>query len=871
MEQKGQEIEKLLYKMKRSSQPQAILKYLRGEHQHHLQQIEGGQDRDGFQAVQNKRIDPIKRWLQAHPGAAQFDDRSEPDRSIAQLLVANLTKMSKGERKNLHKYWVEDIRKTLIGKLDSAVGRFVNIEADLNKNFQEIKLRCLEEAHIIGITTSGLARNVDLLRRLRPKVLICEEAGEILEAHTLTAFLPSIEHAILIGDHEQLRPQVQNYALSLESARGEKYSLDMSTFERLITTPGLEIPHDTLQTQRRMDPFISALVRNTIYPTLRDHESVLEYPSVAGVRNRLFWLDHRVAETGSDPSRLLDSSHSNDYEVETVEALVMHLVRQGVYGSEDIVILTPYVRQLQKLRQRLAGSFEIVIGDKDQDELAKQDVGVTTSDHRITHRAMLTQRLRISTVDNFQGEEAKVVVISLVRSNPERKCGFLRTTNRINVLLSRAKHGMYILGDSQTYSHVSMWAKVIGLLQDDGNMGFSLPLCCPQHPDTPIEVTTPEDFLMRAPEGGCDLQCSLRLECGHACSFKCHSTPRHETVICQEPCPRPQPNCGHVCPKHCGVSCGVCTTMLKDVTLPCGHIMDQLECYKTEDLASVFCKQRVKRVVPGCGHTPTVECRQDVSDPNYKCGTACGTLLPCGHQCRRPCKFCRKDGDGFARSVIDHSSCTNRCGRDFSTCGHSCQAKCHGEDPCPLCPQPCPIKCGHSKCAKLCHEPCAPCAEKCTAGCPHQGTCNMPCAVPCDIVPCSRRCDKLLDCGHQCPSVCGEVCPGVRFCQFCAPEEIKKATIDYIMGESYEDVDLASDPIIVPLCGHSVILSNMDGIMDMAIYYEMSPEGTPIAPKTGSGPLSAENKVKTCPQCRGPLTQIVRYNSVVKRALLDER
>lgn len=37
--------------------------------------------------------------------------------------------------------------------------------------------------------------------------------------------------------------------------------------------------------------------------------------------------------------------------------------------------------------------------------------------------------------DNFQGEEAKIVIISFVRSNRERKVGFLKTTNRINVLL----------------------------------------------------------------------------------------------------------------------------------------------------------------------------------------------------------------------------------------------------------------------------------------------------------------------------------------------------------------------------------------------------------------------------------------------------
>ncbi|KAF2210305.1 hypothetical protein CERZMDRAFT_18672, partial [Cercospora zeae-maydis SCOH1-5] len=50
------------------------------------------------------------------------------------------------------------------------------------------------------------------------------------------------------------------------------------------------------------------------------------------------------------------------------------------------------------------------------------------------------------------GEEAKVVIISLVRSNNSNNCGFLRTPNRINILLSRTKYGIYILGNSATAS-----------------------------------------------------------------------------------------------------------------------------------------------------------------------------------------------------------------------------------------------------------------------------------------------------------------------------------------------------------------------------------------------------------------------------------
>lgn len=49
--------------------------------------------------------------------------------------------------------------------------------------------------------------------------------------------------------------------------------------------------------------------------------------------------------------------------------------------------------------------------------------------------------MRITVVDDFQGEESKIILLSLVRSNEDSKIGFLATENRICVALSRAKHG----------------------------------------------------------------------------------------------------------------------------------------------------------------------------------------------------------------------------------------------------------------------------------------------------------------------------------------------------------------------------------------------------------------------------------------------
>ncbi len=77
--------------------------------------------------------------------------------------------------------------------------------AQLHEARQDVDARCLEKQQVIGLTTSACASNWDLLSRLNLEVVICEEAGEVMEAHTLCTLFPSMEHAIFIGDPLQLR------------------------------------------------------------------------------------------------------------------------------------------------------------------------------------------------------------------------------------------------------------------------------------------------------------------------------------------------------------------------------------------------------------------------------------------------------------------------------------------------------------------------------------------------------------------------------------------------------------------------------------------------------------------------------------------
>ncbi|CEJ56453.1 hypothetical protein PMG11_02659 [Penicillium brasilianum] len=150
-------------------------------------------------------------------------------------------------------------------------------------------------------------------------------------------------------------------------------------------------------------------------------------------------------------------------------ALVNHSVQQGRDKEQGIAMLTAYLEQLH----RLAASYALLFDERDQKDLDKagfEDDSKHASNTSVA-QSFLLRVLIVATVENSQGDEAKIVVVSLVRNNPQQRFGFLRTRNRVNVLQCRAKHGMYLIGNSETSNHIIIWAKVIGSLREEGNSG----------------------------------------------------------------------------------------------------------------------------------------------------------------------------------------------------------------------------------------------------------------------------------------------------------------------------------------------------------------------------------------------------------------
>ena len=124
-----------------------------------------------------------------------------------------------------------------------------------------------------------------------------------------------------------------------------------------------------------MRPEISALIRELTYPDLVDAPSTKSRPDIRGLHDNIVFINHDKLE--DEDARLADrrdlgskTSKRNTHEAEMVLRIVRYLAQNG-YGSEKLVVLTPYLGQLYNLQDVLKSENDPVLNDLDSFDLVK--------------------------------------------------------------------------------------------------------------------------------------------------------------------------------------------------------------------------------------------------------------------------------------------------------------------------------------------------------------------------------------------------------------------------------------------------------------------------------------------------------------------
>lgn len=301
--------------------------------------------------------------------------------------------------------------------------------------------------------------------------IVVDEAGQALEPEIMIPLILEERDrtkVIIAGDPKQLGPIVR-------SPIAAEYGLGRSPLKRLLDDPRSK-NITLLSTSYRAHKSIMSLYNTISYDgKLQAHptntSSFIGWPKLPNPKQPMV-LDH---QEGEDTQEADSPSWLNQTEahkaVEWVEKLLQDRTRAT--RPNEIVILAPYLKQVQKIRG-------------------------------ILHHKGLDDVL-VSTVEGFQGKESKVIIISCVRSLSTKRpvgargglkgvfggagsstsssgsgvveriekdlrfqLGFLKQPERLNVAISRARELLVVIGNTKLLRHDPNFNKLISMMSAAG-------------------------------------------------------------------------------------------------------------------------------------------------------------------------------------------------------------------------------------------------------------------------------------------------------------------------------------------------------------------------------------------------------------------
>jgi len=246
-------------------------------------------------------------------------------------------------------------------------------------------------------------------------VLFVDEAGQMALANVL-AVAQCAKSIVLLGDPQQLdQPQKGSHP---EGVAVPALKHLLGEHQTMPADRGIFLP-----TTWRMSPSLCGFTSELYYERRLTSKPGLERQALvkAGdLDGSSLW----VVDVEHDGNR----NHSPE-EVEAVATLIARLTGKGArwideadrsrpLGLDDILVVSPYNSQVNRLAERLG------------------------------------PKARVGTVDKFQGQEAAVVIYSMATSRPEdapRGMEFLYNPNRLNVATSRARCAVILVASPHLF------------------------------------------------------------------------------------------------------------------------------------------------------------------------------------------------------------------------------------------------------------------------------------------------------------------------------------------------------------------------------------------------------------------------------------
>jgi DNA replication ATP-dependent helicase Dna2 len=349
-------------------------------------------------------------------------------------------------------------------KINAQVQEFCQLSAKPRKTIKEID-EVYMGCRIVATTCMGT--NHPIFNRRAFDVCIVDEASQITLPVSLGPLLQARKF-VLVGDHYQLPPLVQNKA-ALEGG------LDVSLFRQLSEEHPEAVA--TLGKQYRMCEDIMTLSNTLIYG------GQLRCGNEAVARKQLQNLDLAALSVFHGSSNACSTVSMGgkcwlkEFSSPNRKVVFANTDASGKAAFETLTSGKNITNQLEAtLSAQLVRSL-LVVG------VPAKDIGVITLYRsqlalmrRLFRIAGIPREVDIDSADRFQGRDKECIILSMVRSNATGTVGdLLKDWRRVNVALTRAKSKLVVLGSRRTLRNNELLAKFLELV-DERRWSLELPV-----------------------------------------------------------------------------------------------------------------------------------------------------------------------------------------------------------------------------------------------------------------------------------------------------------------------------------------------------------------------------------------------------------
>jgi DNA replication ATP-dependent helicase Dna2 len=354
------------------------------------------------------------------------------------------------------------LRLGAIAKVHPEIQQFADLAAIPKKTIAELQ-ESYEQSKVVATTCLGI--NHPIFNERIFDYCIVDEASQI----TLPVCLGPIRMArtfILVGDHYQLPPLVQN-------KEAQEGGLDVSLFKLLSHTQSSSVVH--LEHQYRMCEEIMLLSNTLIYSghlkcgTPEVASRYLEIPNISGLKQH---HSNSLVQSSSQSAMCFGSGQGRCWLMDLLDPRAKtRLVNIDPLGAPALESAngSRIVNAIEaRICTQLVEAF-VSVG------IPLRDIGVIAF-YR-SQLSLLKQNLHqylpeleMHTADKFQGRDKEVVILSCVRSNSDKNVGdLLKDWRRLNVAFTRARTKLLVLGSKSTlHGGTELLNKYVTLMETHG-------------------------------------------------------------------------------------------------------------------------------------------------------------------------------------------------------------------------------------------------------------------------------------------------------------------------------------------------------------------------------------------------------------------